>query len=133
MALFTVDQANRTLPLVSRIVEDIVSAHTVWRERILELDLLASTARADEPEPRLGELEREVQGLARDIEAFERELGELGIALKDRRLGLVDFPSEMDGRRVLLCWRLGEDSIQYWHEIDAGFSGRQPLVPVQIG
>jgi hypothetical protein len=133
MASFTVDQANRTLPLVSRIVEDIVDVHTRWRERILELDLLASTARAEEPDPRLAELEREVQGLAREIESFERELGELGISLKDRRLGLVDFPSEMDGRRVWLCWCLGEPSIQYWHEVDAGFSGRQPLVPAHTG
>jgi hypothetical protein len=133
MAQFTVDQANRTLPLVSRIVADIVSVHGRWRERILELDLLASTARAEEPDPRLAELEREVQSLAREIESFERELGELGIALKDRRLGLVDFPAEMDGRRVWLCWRLGEENIQYWHEVDAGFSGRQPLVPAHTG
>ena len=50
-----------------------------------------------------------------------------------RRVGLIDFPSELDGRRVLLCWRLGEPSVQFWHDEDAGFSGRQPLSPTLVG
>jgi hypothetical protein len=43
--------------------------------------------------------------------------------------GLVDFPGEMDGRSVYLCWRLGESAVEYWHELEAGYAGRQPLVP----
>ena len=125
--LYTVDQANRTLPLVRRIVEHIVVNHQRWRERILELDLLASSARAEAPDVRATELEREAQLLARDIDAFEQELARLGIALKDRRLGLIDFPAEVEGRQVWLCWRLGEPSVQYFHELDAGFGGRKPL------
>lgn len=125
--LYTVEQANRTLPLVRRIVEDIVVHHRRWRERILELDLLSSSVRADAPSERASELEREAQTLARDIDAFERELADLGIAIKDRRLGLVDFPSEMGGRQVWLCWRLGEPAVQYFHELDAGFGGRKPI------
>jgi len=128
---YTVEQADRTLPLVRRIVEDIVVAHQRWRERILELDLLSSTVRADAPSERATELEREVQRLARDIDAFERELAGLGIALKDRRMGLIDFPGEVDGRRVWLCWRLGEPAVRYFHELDAGFGGRKPL-PVTV-
>ena len=129
MSSFTVEQANRTLPLVRRIVEDVVRSHRLWREKILELDLVASSAGADDPEGRTSALEREVQLLAREIDEFEEELGDLGIALKDRRLGLVDFPSELDGRQILLCWRLGEPEVQYWHDVDAGFAGRQPLAP----
>jgi len=132
MRLFTVEQANRTLPLVRKIVEDIVVQHRRWRETILELDLLASTARGDEPRDRTAELEREAQVLAREIDGYKRELEALSIQLKDSRLGLVDFPSEMNGRHVLLCWRLGEPDIQFWHEYDAGFAGRQPL-PVLVG
>lgn len=128
MSRFTAEQANRTLPLVRRIVQDIVDSHRLWRERILELDLVASAAGAGEPDERHLALEREVQALAREIDAFERELSELGVALKDRRLGLVDFPAELYGRQVLLCWRLGEPEVQYWHDVDAGFAGRQPLV-----
>ena len=131
--LFTVDDANRTLPLVRRIVEDVVRQHRVWREKILELDLVASSSRADEPRLRAEVLEKEAQELAREIDGYQRELGELGIQLKDRRLGLVDFPSELAGKRILLCWRLGETEVQFWHEEDAGYSGRQPLQPTTVG
>lgn len=133
MTLFTVEQANRTLPLVRKIVEDIVRQHRVWREKILELDLIASSTKADEPRDRAEQLEREAQALAREIDGFQHELEELGIELKDRRLGLVDFASEINGRRVLLCWRLGEPEVQFWHEVDAGYAGRQPLSPSLVG
>jgi hypothetical protein len=131
--LFTVEDANKTLPLVKRIVEDVVRQHRFWREKILELDLVASSARADEPRDRAEQLEQEAQALAREIDGYQRELEELGILLKDRRLGLVDFPSEMAGRRVLLCWRLGEAEVQFWHDEDAGYAGRQPLQPTPVG
>jgi hypothetical protein len=142
MMLFTVEQANRTLPLVRRIVEDVVREHRRWQEKILELELVASTAAsaasataavgaerqaAAPPDERVAAIERDAMAIARDIDAFERELEVLGIVLKDRRLGLIDFPGEIDGRRVWLCWRLGEPAIQYWHDLDAGYAGRQPL------
>jgi len=133
MTLFTVERANRTLPLVRKIFEDVVRQHRLWREKILELDLVASTARAGEPRARAAELEREAQVLAREIDGFQHELEELGIQLKDRRLSLVDFPSEMNGRPILLCWRLGEPEVQFWHDPDAGYAGRQPLSPSLVG
>jgi hypothetical protein len=131
--LFTPEHANRTLPLVRKIVEDIVQQHRRWRETILELDLVASTARATDPRERAEELERNAQALAKEIDGYQRELEALGIQLKDRRLGLVDFPSEMNGRHVLLCWRLGEGDIQFWHEVDGGYTSRQPLSPELVG
>jgi hypothetical protein len=133
MQLYTVDQANRTLPLVRRIVEDIVREHRRWQEAIIQLDLLMTSARADLPDPRAAELERDVQAIARDIDDFQGELEALDIQLKDRRIGLIDFPSELEGRRVLLCWRLGEPSVQFWHDEDAGYAGRQPLSPTLVG
>ena len=131
--LFTVDQANRTLPLVRKILEDVVAYHRRWRETILELDLAASTARADDPRTNPLELERKAQTLARELKGYQRELADLGIQLKDPRLGLVDFPSEVGGRQVLLCWRLGEPEVQFWHEVDAGYAGRQRLSPELVG
>jgi hypothetical protein len=131
--LFTPEHANRTLPLVRKIVEDIVQQHRRWRETILELDLVASTARATDPRERAEELERNAQALAKEIDGYQRELEALGIQLKDRRLGLVDFPSEMNGRHVLLCWRLGEGDVQFWHEVDGGYTSRQPLSPELVG
>ena len=133
MTLFTVKRANCTLPLVRKIVEDVVRQYRLWREKILELDLVASTARAGEPRERAEELERDAQALAREIDGFQQELERLGILLKDRRLGLVDFPGEMNGRQILLCWRLGEPEVQFWHELDAGYAGRQPLSPSLVG
>ena len=133
MQLFTVDHANRTLPLVRRIVEDVVRSQRRWQEAIVELDLLVAGVRADLPDPRAMALEREIQSIARDIDQFQGELEALGIQLKDRHIGLIDFPSEMDGRRVLLCWRLGETSVQFWHDEQAGYAGRRPLSPTLVG
>lgn len=133
MKLFTVEEANRTLPLVRRIVQDVVDQHRVWRERVLELDLIASAPRTGEPQQRIEQLEREAQALARELDGYQRELEQLGIQLKDRRLGLVDFPSERDGRAVLLCWRLDEPEVRFWHEMDAGYAGRRPLSPSLVG
>ena len=132
MQLYTVDRANRTLPLVRRIVEDIVREHERWQDAIARLDLLTATS-SDTVDLRVVALEKEVQSIARDIDAFQGELEALDIQLKDRRIGLVDFPTELDGRRVLLCWRLGEPSVQYWHDEDAGYVGRQPLSPTLVG
>lgn len=56
------------------------------------------------------------------------EIHEAGVQLKDYDRGLIDFPSMRDGRLVLLCWQLGEgDEIEWWHEVDTGFAGRQPI------
>jgi hypothetical protein len=133
MKQFTVEEANKTLPLVRRIVEDVVRQHRVWREKILELDLVASSGRAEESRSRAQELEGDAQNIACEMDGYQRELEQLGIQLKDRRIGLVDFPSELGGKRVLLCWRLGEPEVQFWHDEDAGFAGRQRLQPTPVG
>ena len=134
MQLFTVDHANRTLPLVRKIVEDIVREHRRWQEAIVALDLMAAPAALpDLPDPRAVALEKKIQRIAREIDAFQVELESIGIQLKDRRIGLIDFPSELDGRPMLLCWQLGEPSVQFWHEVDSGFAGRQPLSPTLVG
>lgn len=54
-------------------------------------------------------------------------LAERGILLRDPDAGLVDFPCDVEGRRVFLCWRLGETDVSWFHEVDSGYSGRQPL------
>jgi hypothetical protein len=133
MQLFTVEQANRTLPLVRKIVEDVVQQHRRWRETIMELDLVASTTRSDAPHERAEQLEQQALAQARELDGYQKELEALGIQLMDPRIGLVDFPSEIGGRNVLLCWRLGEPEVQYWHELDAGYAGRQPLSPELVG
>jgi hypothetical protein len=62
------------------------------------------------------------------LSALTSELENLGVQLKDYSQGLIDFPSLRDGEVVLLCWRLGEgDEVEWWHDVDSGFAGRQPL------
>lgn len=133
MQLFTVDQANRTLPLVRKIVEDVVREHRRWQEAIVELDLMSAGAQSALPDPRVVALERGIQKIAQELDTFQAELESLDIQLKDRRIGLIDFPSELDGRPMLLCWQLGEPSVQFWHDLDSGYAGRQPLLPTLVG
>jgi hypothetical protein len=130
---FTVEQANRTLPLVRRIVRDIVETYAIWRAKVHEFEVATVESRADRPSSRAEELQAEAQRLAHDIQGFVAELQALGVMFKGFDMGLVDFPSEMDGRMVYLCWKLGEDAVTYWHEVDAGFAGRQPLEPILQG
>jgi hypothetical protein len=131
MKQFTVEQANATLPLVRRIVQDVVTHYRAWNEKLNEIDLVAASGRAADNEiaDRLG---AEAQVLAKEIESFRRELADLGIEMKDPGIGLIDFPSTMGSRPVYLCWRLGETEVGFWHEIHAGYAGRQPLIPESV-
>ena len=104
MQLFSVDPANRTLPLVRKIVEDVVTQHRRWRETVLELDLLASNARGDDRQDRAGQGERTAQALAKEIDGYQREFEALSIQLMERRLGLVDFAIAFLVLLLLMAW-----------------------------
>ncbi len=130
-AIFTVEEANKTLPLVRRIVSDIVRDYWRWQEKVKEFEVAALHRSIDSPNVEADELEKEAQQLARDIDGYVGEIRELGVQMKGLDTGLVDFPGEVDGRPVLLCWQLGEDKVQYWHDENAGFAGRRPLPSYQ--
>ena len=78
------------------------------------------------------QVEAEIQKDEEKLAEFVAELRELGVEFKDPVLGLVDFPAEMDGRVVHLCWKLDEPEVQFWHELNAGFSGRQLLLAESV-
>ena len=61
------------------------------------------------------------------LDALVHQIQDLGVLIKDINLGLLDFPALRDGREVYLCWQYGEDEIAFWHEVEAGFVGRQPI------
>ena len=124
---FTVEDANRTLPLVRRIVSDVVRDYWRWQEKVREYERIAAMRLAEEPNEEADRLEREAGQLARDIDGYLGEIRQLGVEMKGFDTGLVDFPAEIEGRPVLLCWQLGEESVQYWHEEHSGFAGRQPV------
>jgi hypothetical protein len=122
---FTLDEANRTLPLVKRIVGDIVK--TQQRVADLEADLSRAMPKA---QPAIQ------SALDRAVERFQAYVGELariGCQLKDHKTGLLDFLSRCQGRDVCLCWKLGEERIEYWHETTAGYAGRQPVASLGHG
>ena len=132
MRLYTVQEANRTLPLVRRIVEDIVSSYTKWQDSVREFEVLSAGVRADNPDERATAAQVEAERLAKDIAACVRELEQLGLEFKGYDMGLVDFPSLRGDRTVYLCWRLGEPEVGFWHELDGRFAGRQPIEPLAL-
>lgn len=127
--LFTVEQANATLPLVRSIVGDISELSRSILERRERLQLLKRQRRGDDDvyADELAQTERDVDGDVKQLKEYIEELSRLGVELKSAPDGLVDFAGQMDGRDVCLCWKLGEPEVLYWHELDAGFAGRQPL------
>lgn len=128
--VFTLAQANATLPYISAIVRDITQLAHELRERHERLGRLRSgrgglsAAHREE----VDQAEAEVLRGQERMRDYEQELRQLGVELKDYFMGLIDFPSEMDGRLVYLCWRLGEPEVAHWHELEAGFAGRQKIL-----
>jgi hypothetical protein len=125
MKVFSVEEANALLPTVRRILEPIRRTH----RRLLAYREAAQRA-AEGAEQGGGGMPGGAKYVRSLIELASRtgELEALGVQLKDYERGLIDFPSLRDGRVVLLCWHLGEgDQVEWWHDVDAGFAGRQPL------
>lgn len=121
---FTLEQANRSLPLVKRIVADIVRTHADAQQARQELERQPLGAgHGKQLQGNQGRLE---SALAR-LEDYVDELSEVGCELKDSRVGLIDFIGRHQGRDVYLCWKLGEEKVTHWHELEAGFAGRQPV------
>jgi hypothetical protein len=127
---FTTEQANEALQEVRPLTEELVE----HRRALLELQELQSSlnqriaGNGGNVEPRelqgLQErLDEEVAGIARCV----ARIHEAGGLVKDLDAGLVDFPARREGVEVLLCWRLGEDEVGFWHGLEEGFSGRKPL------
>ncbi len=122
--LFTVESAEATLVLVRRIVTDVVAAYgELMRLRSELQDLSVETGRERELQELRGQIDQRLETLKR----LHVELKEIGCELKDFSAGLVDFPALYRGRRVWLCWKLGEDRIAHWHEWESGMAGRQPI------
>lgn len=127
---FTLEEANRTLPYVRQIVQDIVKEYDRWRDCIYRYEVIAAEAKPGEGETDdQAALREKVDRVARHINDYIEELSGVGCVFKGFEGGLVDFHSKLDDRDIFLCWKLGEPEIQYWHEVDAGFAGRKELTP----
>jgi hypothetical protein len=125
--LFTLAEANAMLPEVRPLLEELSEARHA-------LGLVQGTLIEMTPEMRgnghrvdaLG-LERQLEMLVDRLALGIHQIELMGITLQDIDLGLIDFPASYDGRVVLLCWRLGEEEIGYWHELSTGYAGRRPV------
>jgi len=131
---FTVSEANATLPLVRAIVRDVTELAADLRDRHERISRFQPTDRlglSEAHQEELLQVQAELERGLEQMQGYERELAQLGVELKDRLTGLIDFPSWMNGREVYLCWRQGDPEVAHWHELEAGFAGRQKL-PVSV-
>ncbi len=121
--LFTVEEANALLPKLGELLDDMAVHRDAMREKAPHLEpILEASARNGG-----GKVGSEYGVEAYNLHLAIERIRELGVLLKDLDTGLLDFPHEREGRVVLLCWHPPEERIGYWHEIQAGYQGRQPL------
>ena len=120
---FTLDEARALLPDLRRIFQDIYRRRDVVQKTDAELGKRLKQTGAD-----VGG--KKVSALLMDMLQLNQQLlriQEMGVQIKDFDRGLVDFPHLREGREVFLCWELGEDDIEFWHDLDAGYAGRERL------
>ena len=120
---FTLQEANEALKIIRPLMDEV----QVIRQKILENQPEAWPA-IEKSAGNGGN--RALSNLVEDFEkldALVHQIQDTGAQIKDINTGLLDFSAQKNGREVYLCWQHGEDDIQYWHEIEAGFAGRQPI------
>jgi hypothetical protein len=121
--LFTVEEANALLPVLKDLLEDVARYHDALREKAEHMEPILRSALANGGGRAGSEYGVEAYNLYLAVERIR----ELGVILKDLDEGLLDFPHEREGRVVFLCWHPPEERVAFWHEIEAGYAGRQPL------
>ena len=128
--VYTVGEANGTLPwLVTRLEQIKASRKELEAADVARRTMVRMSRNRDSRE--YASRIREAEDVLRDGQAALRQLVneviDRDIQLRDLDTGLVDFPGQREGRDVWLCWRLGEPAVEYWHEVDRGYSHRKPL------
>jgi hypothetical protein len=131
--LFTLNEANATLPLVRAITQDLAESSFEVFERHQQFNRVMAGRDMEEGSPYCDEMVQVRQDLEQQAERLQEyleELKQLGVEPRNGPQGIidtVDFPSEREERGIYLCWQLGEDEITHWHKLEAGFAGRQQL------
>ncbi len=120
---YTPVEANNALEVVRPMVEDLMKIGERIRSHQPEIWAVVEKSAGNGGNPELSRLLPDFDRL----DAILHQLQDMGIQVKDLSTGLIDFPALRDGRAVYLCWKYGEGSIQFWHEIESGFAGRQPI------
>ena len=126
--LFTLDEALALLPTVRQLLTEIQARRREIEERSAALDrLLAATGGNGYLAADVTRAREALAQAAGQLQRLMTDLDETGAELKGIDEGLIDFRAQREGREVYLCWRLGEECIAYWHDLDTGYAGRQPL------
>jgi hypothetical protein len=125
--LFSLEEANALIPKLELIMERMQRRGIELRAAIEALAREGSVAIHDIEVSELLERRPELGGLVQELEELIGEIEGFGGQFKGLELGLVDFPSEIEGQIGLLCWQYGEKEITHWHPLETGFDGRQPL------
>ncbi|HZQ19051.1 MAG TPA: DUF2203 domain-containing protein [Terriglobales bacterium] len=128
---FTLDEAQDLLPVLESLLRKAIDGKKLIESVDAELQTIAHRVLIN------GGMSLNILHLARRKaereKTFQRikdamdEIDAMGVQVKDLDIGLLDFPCEVDGRMVLLCWKLGEKAITYWHGVSEGFAGRKPI------
>jgi len=126
---FTVEQANRALVLVRRIVRDVLDDYQL----VLELQEMLEDRQRNGADADVRDLQRQIIQRVERLQGFSDELVDIGAEVKDWTTGVVDFPTVAAGREVRLCWRYGEETVTHWHTDDEGCPGRRAIdsMPVE--
>jgi hypothetical protein len=127
--LFTREEAGALLPKVSPLLLEIqqLGREIAEHESHLDIDQTKLMSNGHKAPADTDALRQKIDTLNSRIRTLTHTILDMGVIVKDLAEGLVDFPALLHGREVYLCWKLGEDGIHWWHEIEAGFAGRQPL------
>ena len=126
---YDLDRANERVgelrPLLSGLRDDR-DAIAAAQRRIKEL---TSTDGGDRAQ--LERVQEQMTVVVRRMELAVRQIDAWGVSLRDISTGLIDIPALVNGRPIWLCWRLGEEDIAFWHELEAGIAGRKPLIELE--
>jgi hypothetical protein len=123
MKLFTLEEANTMLPQLRRLFAGIRAERAVLQRFASEAKRAHQHANEGGGTEVGGRYATALFGVMDQMQTIHN----LGVEIKDIERGLCDFPALREGRVVYLCWVLGEDRIEWWHDLEAGFAGRQPL------
>jgi hypothetical protein len=121
--LYSVAEANAVLPQVRSLVQKMLTARAQILHMQPELWPAVQAAVFNGGSKTVSEASRQIIAIQSVISSLQA----LNIVVKDVNTGLIDFPAERDGQLVLLCWQYDEPSVQFWHDVDSGFAGRQRI------
>jgi hypothetical protein len=131
MKTFTIDEAQSLLPVLESLLKRAIESKQVAEQIESALsDLARRIYLSGGMKVDVGKVTKqraEIENHLKLVRESIAEIDSIGVQVKDIDAGLLDFPCNLDGQVVLLCWRMGETSIEHWHTMESGFQGRQPL------